>query len=78
MRSTVMAERLSLLWAVDEAHLAVVETLVAAGADINRRCQERSASPLHDAASSGHDEMVSLLLKKGAERMQLTRSGRRR
>eukprot|EP00903_Cladosiphon_okamuranus_P019236 g17689.t1 len=60
--------RTPLAWAVDEGHLAVAETLLAAGADINRRGHEHSGSPLHDAASSGHDEMVTLLLKEGAEK----------
>lgn len=55
-------------WAVDNGHLVVVETLLAAGAGINRRCHDWSASPFHYAAASGHDEIMSLLLKKGAEK----------
>ncbi|MDP6189635.1 MAG: ankyrin repeat domain-containing protein, partial [Gammaproteobacteria bacterium] len=47
----------------------VVELLVAAGADVNAKIQERffGGTPLTRAAYGGHKEIVELLISNGAD-----------
>lgn len=64
-----------LMWALErsDVHVPIVEALLAAGADLNTRCGGRVA--LHIAASEGHDEIVSLMLKNGAAKDVLDFTG---
>ena len=45
---------------------AVIETLVAKGADINAK-EKDGTTPLHEAVGKKHTEIVKFLLDKGAE-----------
>jgi len=55
----------TLYFAAIGGHLPIAERLLAAGADINARCE--SAAPIHGAVMGGSADMVSLLLKSGAD-----------
>lgn len=60
--------------AVDFRHYALVEWLLAQGADVNVRTGgEADATPLHSAAWNGDLRMVKLLLAHGADRQALDR-----
>ncbi|SCO09473.1 related to ankyrin [Fusarium fujikuroi] len=74
------SERTSLHWAVENEQLALVESLLQKGADVNGRrltdrdwrCggiqyfKEESKTALHLAADNGQNSMISLLLDHGA------------
>ncbi|CVK84594.1 related to ankyrin [Fusarium proliferatum] len=76
----VSSERTSLHWAVENEQLALVESLLQKGADVNGRrlteqdwrCggiqyfKEESKTALHLAADNGQNSMISLLLDHGA------------
>jgi ankyrin repeat protein len=56
-------------FAARRGHLKVAELLIAAGADVNARDNERNKlTPLHWAAIYGHDKVVALLLAHKADR----------
>ena len=55
----------ALYFAAIGGNLEVAEHLLAAGADINARCE--SAAPIHGAVMGGSADMVRLLLKSGAD-----------
>lgn len=62
--------------AVGGGHLRVVETLVAAGVDVNIRGTVGGLTVLHAAAGCGHDQIVvSTLLLNGAEKDALDNNG---
>ena len=46
--------------------LEAVQTLVELGADVNAAADGRGSTPLHNAASQGHDAAVQLLADQGA------------
>lgn len=46
--------------------IEIVQFLVSAGVDINRRGGIADAAPMHEAASEGHIRIVEYLLSKGA------------
>lgn len=48
-------------------HLAVVNALVDAGADLNLAMPGNKTTPLHQAAGTGHSEVVSVLVEAGAD-----------
>ena len=56
-----------LLWATAAGHLSAVETLLAAGANLNLRSREDDFSALHLAAGNGYHGIVSALLRSGAD-----------
>jgi hypothetical protein len=55
----------TLYFAAIGGHLAIAERLLAAGADVNARCE--SAAPIHGAVMGGSADMVRLLLERGAD-----------
>jgi ankyrin repeat protein len=55
----------ALYFAAIGGSLAVAETLLAAGADVNARAE--SAAPIHGAVMGGSAEMITLLLDRGAD-----------
>ena len=55
----------ALYFAAIGGNLAIAERLLAAGAEVNARCE--SAAPIHGAVMGGSAEMVRLLLKSGAD-----------
>jgi ankyrin repeat protein len=56
------------LWlATDNGNIAVVDTLLASGADANQYCMHRGATPLWTAAQRGYDDIAKLLLNNGAD-----------
>jgi ankyrin repeat protein len=55
----------ALYFAAIGGNLAVAESLLAAGADVNARAE--SAAPIHGAVMGGSAEMVRLLLDRGAD-----------
>lgn len=56
----------ALHFAALKGHVAIVETLLAAGADKDRQTLE-GLTPLHIAAINGHVEVVRVLLRAGAD-----------
>ena len=46
-------------------HVAVVQQLIGAGADVNHA--DKWGTPLVDAKAEGHDEIVALLTAAGAK-----------
>lgn len=49
-------------------HFDVAEYLIKAGAPVNAAARnERKAAPIHSAAAAGHEKIVELLLKHGAD-----------
>ena len=66
-------EWLPLLWAAKENHISIAEMLIDLGIDINEQQPptgqlSQKLSALHMAAQKGNDEMVDLLLSRGADR----------
>ena len=55
----------ALYFAAIGGNLTIAERLLAAGADINARCE--SAAPIHGAVMGGSADMVKLLLERGAD-----------
>lgn len=55
----------ALMRAAQEGHHGVVEALVRAGADVNKRNNERM-NALMLASQRGHDAIVKLLIRHGA------------
>lgn len=55
----------ALYFAAIGTNLAIAERLLAAGADVNARCE--SAAPIHGAVVGGSAAMVRLLLDRGAD-----------
>jgi hypothetical protein len=53
-----------------------VKLLLSAGADPNSYASEENLTPLHDAASHGHAEVVRLLVAAGADSQARTSQGR--
>jgi formylglycine-generating enzyme required for sulfatase activity len=56
----------ALMWASRGGHLAIVEALLASGADINRTIIDKGANALHLAAQNGHLPVVRALIARGA------------
>ena len=46
----------------------MVQTLIAAGADVNQATTEEGNTPLHVATHQGHTEIVAMLLQHGADK----------
>ena len=69
------AEDTPLMWAACWGHLAAVETLVAAGADLNMRSAPAGCTPLHYAAVHGYSKIVAALLLGGADKNALDACG---
>lgn len=65
----------ALHWACERGHIAVIRTLIEAGADVEIEDSER-IRPLHNAAGAGRVDTVRLLLDKGAEKAPLDKRGR--
>jgi ankyrin repeat protein len=63
-----------LLWAIQEGHLNVVKTLIAAGASMERR-DDDGFTPLDQAAGEGNIQIVRQLLRSGANVNGRTRNG---
>jgi uncharacterized protein len=55
----------ALYFAAIGGNLAVAESLLAAGADVNARAE--SAAPIHGAVMGGSADMIKLLLDRGAD-----------
>jgi ankyrin repeat protein len=55
----------ALYFAAIGGNLAVAESLLAAGADVNARAE--SAAPIHGAVMGGRADMIKLLLDRGAD-----------
>lgn len=55
----------SLYFAAIGGHLPIADRLLAAGAEVNARCE--SAAPIHGAVMGGSAAMVKLLLERGAD-----------
>ncbi len=66
MRSRAQKGWTSLLFASSGGRLDLVETLVAAGADVNVAAEDEWR-PVHRAAYRGHAHIVDLLLRRGAD-----------
>lgn len=60
--------------AVYNGHVALVEKMIAAGADVNAKKLD-NGTPLHLAAAMGNAQIVQLLLRYNANPNQLTRNG---
>ncbi|OQR87402.1 hypothetical protein ACHHYP_08891 [Achlya hypogyna] len=60
--------------ASDEGHLAVVEALIAAGADVNR-ATKGARTPINSAANKEHLAVVEALIAAGADLNQATTKG---
>ena len=63
--NTCLSESLTL--AVVHGHLAIVSTLLKAGADINTLWSKDTNTPLYHAAKHGHTYIVRYLLQQGAK-----------
>ena len=61
----------ALEWCVTKDHLAVVEKLLEAGADVDQADQYGS-TPLSTAAMYGHNSIVERLLEAGADKHKAT------
>ena len=62
-------------WAVDGNQKAVIEMLLAGGADVNAR-KSNGVAPLHIAAAFGRCDLALLLLNKGADASATDKKGR--
>ena len=56
----------ALSWAALAGEVEIVERLIKAGADVNRKNREGTA-PLHEAGFMGQDKIAALLLQNGAD-----------
>lgn len=56
----------ALMWAACEGRLAVVETLLQTGADVNVRRRQSGSSALENAACCGHVSVLKAILQHGA------------
>jgi ankyrin repeat protein len=68
--STALGDRTPLIWASSEGHLGVVQRLLyyMGGEGINAKGgYYKELTAVHFAAASGHEEVVKLLLKRGAD-----------
>jgi hypothetical protein len=61
--------------AVRSSHMGVLKLLLDAGADVNLRSRDRDNSPVMDAAAEGQTEIVSELLRRGADLGGVSRNG---
>eukprot|EP00903_Cladosiphon_okamuranus_P012365 g11590.t1 len=66
----------SLAWATTNGYLPVVETLLAAGADYNIRNSNTGRTAVHDAAAKGHADVLTALLRSGADKDAVDNQGR--
>ena len=48
--------------------MEVVKTLIQAGGDVNEKEEEMGYTPLHNASSNGHEEVITALLAAGADK----------
>ena len=70
------ADLVSLLGtAARNGHHALAKILIGAGADVNKISLDRNNSPLMDASSHGHVEMVRFFIENGAELEIVSKSG---
>lgn len=64
-----------LMRAAAKGHLSVVETLLAVGTSLNIRRSDNGAFAFHSAANARCGEIVSVLLKQGADKDALNNDG---
>ncbi|MDC7232116.1 MAG: ankyrin repeat domain-containing protein [Spirochaetales bacterium] len=70
------AEQVTLLAvAARHGYAAIAEILYQAGADVNRISLDRNNTPLMDAASEGHADLVQFFIDKGASLEIKSKSG---
>jgi len=55
----------ALLYAASKGHIEAVKHHLEAGADVNAK-HDNGVTPLHDAVTFGHKEIVELLIAEGA------------
>ncbi|XP_065576092.1 ankyrin repeat domain-containing protein 39-like isoform X2 [Artemia franciscana] len=65
----------ALHYAARKGALTTCAVLIEAGADVNAQTRSCSSTPLHRSAYQGHQEIVSLLLSKGADPLVLDCDG---
>lgn len=61
--------------AARNGYTGILKILIGAGADVNQRSSDRNNTPLMDAASEGHIEILSYLIDNGAELEIISKSG---
>ena len=64
---TAKAPNRSIHGAAYEGNIEAVIQHIAAGTDVNARCNDFMATPLHYAVSRGHERIVELLITAGAD-----------
>ena len=55
-----------LCWAADQGDLAMVQQMVTAGADVNKK-NSSGYTPLNTAAKQGHNQLCEYFMNKGAD-----------